>query len=397
MIRQNILLYVEQASKESRAFKNFTRGINSKATLCDYTDYLRRFMRFHKMDEDYENVVKLETKEIDDLFLDYLDYLIERGVKGITQRAHMVGIERLFIMNDCIWHKDKIRKSILKDDDVPGGEVPVKTGEVYDMLQCTKSIRSKAFVHYLASTGSRPGGMTDPILCLKHLVELQHKAQKCYGIKIYDGSRSGYWAFLTPEATVVMDRWIEYRKQRGEQITGESPLFITIKKTNTKHAHLTDENARFIMYDLIKASGLKRVKVSKTRYDKAVMGMFRKRFNTILKIENSVNSNIAEKLMAHKKGLDGVYLKPTMEECFTEFVKAIPQLTIDPTKRQELKLKQVQDTNSQLEATNLELQKKTDQLAVMAQAIQEMQANGKVTKEVQESVALIAAKVASTD
>ena len=61
--------------------------------------------------------------------------------------------------------------------------------------------------------------------------------------------------------------------------------------------------------------------------------MFRKRFNTILKINNDVNSNIAEKLMAHKKGLDGVYLQPTREECFNEFVKAILQLTVDDSQR----------------------------------------------------------------
>jgi len=50
--------------------------------------------------------------------------------------------------------------------------------------------------------------------------------------------------------------------------------------------------------------------------------------NTILKLESKVNSNIAEKIMGHKNGLDGVYLSPTREECFKEFVKGIDQLTI---------------------------------------------------------------------
>ena len=65
------------------------------------------------------------------------------------------------------------------------------------------------------------------------------------------------------------------------------------------------------------------------------MYMFRKRFSIILKLKNDVNSNITEKLMAYKKGLDGTYLQPTREECFREFVKAISQLTIDPTERQK--------------------------------------------------------------
>ena len=85
------------------------------------------------------------------------------------------------------------------------------------------------------------------------------------------------------------------------------------------------------------------------RYDKALVYMFRKRFNTILKLNNDVNSNIAEKLMAHKKGLDGVYLKPTREECFREFVKAIPQLTIDPTERQKIEIETKQERITELE------------------------------------------------
>jgi len=39
--------------------------------------------------------------------------------------------------------------------------------------------------------------------------------------------------------------------------------------------------------------------------------------------------------MAHKRGLDGVYYKPTREQCFAEFEKAIPEITIDPTERQK--------------------------------------------------------------
>ena len=42
--------------------------------------------------------------------------------------------------------------------------------------------------------------------------------------------------------------------------------------------------------------------------------------------------------MAHKKGLDGVYLTPTREECFSEFVKAIPQLTVSKAEKLSLKL-----------------------------------------------------------
>jgi len=75
-------------------------------------------------------------------------------------------------------------------------------------------------------------------------------------------------------------------------------------------------------------------------------------------MENEVNSNIAEKLMSHKRGLDGVYLEPTREECFTEFEKAIAVLTVDPTERQKAQLEEQQKEITeltQLKKTNKEL------------------------------------------
>jgi integrase/recombinase XerD len=76
---------------------------------------------------------------------------------------------------------------------------------------------------------------------------------------------------------------------------------------------------------------------------------FRKRFNTALKLKNSVNSNVAENLLGHKNGLEDVYLKPTREQCFTEFRKAIVDLMIDDSERQSLKIKQLEREKSKLE------------------------------------------------
>ncbi len=64
------------------------------------------------------------------------------------------------------------------------------------------------------------------------------------------------------------------------------------------------------------------------RYDVQADHGFRKRFNIILKIDNSVNYNIAEKLMGHKNGLDGVYFTPTISELFVEFKKVMYKLEI---------------------------------------------------------------------
>ena len=66
--------------------------------------------------------------------------------------------------------------------------------------------------------------------------------------------------------------------------------------------------------------------------------------------------------MAHKKGLDGVYLEPTMEECFAEFEKAIPELTVDGEARKQILLEQKEKTIDKMSKEYQELiaLKKTD-------------------------------------
>lgn len=320
---------------------------------------MKNFMEFHK-ESDYDKIAKFKPKQIDELLEDHIDELDSRGVKGITVRTNMAGIERFFEMNDCIWHKSRIRKSIKRDTELKGGKIPITTEEIQKMLKCTKSLRTHAIVHFVASTGIRPGALVDPILRMKHLV----KIDKCYAVKLYDESIEGYWGFLTPEASKALDDYTQWRKvSRGEKIHDETPLFGIIDKRNAKGEHLTHKNLRYIIGLLIQNAGIQRTKVNNKRYDKAIVYMFRKRFNGKLKMENSVNSNIAEKLMAHKKGLDGVYLEPTMEECFVEFEKAVLELTVDPAERQKIEIQNKQKKIDELEEktnTITELETKID-------------------------------------
>ena len=124
-------------------------------------------------EENYDQVAKFPTKQIDEALEDWIDFKAEGAVKGGTIRTDMCGIERFFMMNDCIWHKDRIRASIKKDTELKGGKAPVKTEELQRMLKCTKSLRTIAIIHILASTGMRPGGLIDPVLRWKHLEKLE--------------------------------------------------------------------------------------------------------------------------------------------------------------------------------------------------------------------------------
>ena len=64
-----------------------------------------------------------------------------------------------------------------------------------------------------------------------------------------------------------------------------------------------------------------------------------------------VNDNVIEKMMGHKRGLDGTYLVVTPEMAFNEFKNGILSLTIDQTEKQKVTIESLQEEKSELEFT----------------------------------------------
>ncbi len=325
--------YSELENEES--FQTFKTSKMSRRTFDLYSHSIRDFLEYTKLGS-YDKLAKLDRKGLQSKLIGWIRDNVNRGLKGGSVRSKLAGVERFFDVNDVIYNKKLVRLQIPKDDAIQGGDVPFTNEDIQQMLRCTTSLRTRALIHFLASTGARPASIADPILIMKHLVDMPNG---CKAIKIYDGSREGYWAFLTPEATKSLEAYLKSRKLNGEKITEDSPLFINFYKYGrVKYQHLSVQSLSHVMHNLLFKSAIDRTKTGQ-RYDKAAIYGFRKRFNTILKLNNKVNSNIAEKLLAHKKGLDGTYLKPTREECFAEFAKAIPDLTIDDSERLKLQNK----------------------------------------------------------
>jgi len=148
---------------------------------------------------------------------------------------------------------------------------------------------------------------------------------------------------------------LRWRRLNHEELTKESVLFKNYDNPNKKKDHLTADSVRQTLTNLMKFAGIERKKI-KNRHDKAIIYGFRKRFNTILKLEDGLNSNIAEKLMGHKRGLDGNYLRPTKEQCFEEFRKAIPELTISDEARDKAKIAKLERKNSKIEELELKVE-----------------------------------------
>lgn len=314
-------------SEKGKSYRVFEHAINTKATLTNYDNWLYAFFKYSHY-SNLDKITKLPTPKLQELLKNWVMDLGET-MKPSSVKAYLAAVELFLEMNEVVYHKKVIRKLIPTDDTTLGGDVPFTTQETQRMLSSTTKLRTKALIHFFASTGIRPASIEDPVLRRKHLSDMP---DGCKAIKVYDESKYGYWAFLTPEAAISLEDYFKSRRLNGEKLDDNSPIFRNEESNNRKNDHLSKASLYQILNNVMETANIGRVKNGK-RFDKAITYGFRKRFNGILKLNNEVNSNIAEKLMAHTNGLDGTYLKPTKEQCFKEFKKAVTELTIDPTER----------------------------------------------------------------
>lgn len=353
--------WIERIKTEHPCFAKFIKVPGTAKSKESYAYKIQRFMKYaaeHKYvnhNEDFESLLQYDSDKITDILEEFVIYLENQGLVYEAIKPTLAAAELFFDMNRKLWYKKLVRRSIQKQDRIQGGKTPATREDLQQMLNyCDRSIRKQAIIHFLASTGVRPAALVDPVLKVKHLKSMPNlndpvnQPNYSYAVRVYDESKEGYWAFLTPEARQTLDRYLNGRRLSGEEIDGESPLFTTMgSRWNTKNTHLTDDNLKEILGKIVKGSKIERKKAG-NRYDKSLIYMFRKRFNTVMKLNGSVNSNIAEKLMAHKRGLDGTYLQPTLEECYREFFKAIPDLVISDTERLRARNNLLEKENSKL-------------------------------------------------
>jgi len=338
-------IWLKTASKLSddhRSYRKFYNGCGTReSTIISYSYSMSKFMdflidkKYIKNLDEFDKLAKFESDDVTDALQDYV-FWCNKKVKGVSTRSYLNGPELFFDMNNVLYNTRIVKKSIHRDDTIPGGAKAATDDDVFELIDSCNNRLESALLHFLFSTGIRPGAIQDPILCIKHLVKMP---DGCYAIKVYDQSKEGYWAFLTPEAAKALDNYINWRKINGEEITPESALFRPTRKK--KQWYLKESTARDIVYKIIRRSGIIRIKTG-NRYDKAVIYMFRKRFNGKLKMDdNNINSNIAEKLMAHNSKeikLDTNYLDVPIEKLFIEFKKAIFELTVSKEERQKVQI-----------------------------------------------------------
>lgn len=362
----SIKVVIADMDKNQEAFLNFQLGIKNKHTRRNYYLSVDRFMTFSKMD--YEQAVKLTPKQISSKIKQYVIFMLNQDLATNTLKNNLSAIFLFFDMNDILLNKRKLYRAILPDEktqkkkSILAGALPYTTEEIKRLLGATNKLRTKALIHFYASTGARPAVLWDPFLRMKYLSDMP---EGCKAVHLYADSDEEYYSFLTPEAAKALEDYHNERKLNGEVFTDETPLF-----TVRGGSPMSEDSVRAAIKTTIKLAGIEKHKVN-NKTDKPQFYGFRKRFNTIMKRNGSVNSNIVEKMIGHKNGLDGVYLKPTKEECFVEFYKAVSDLMVDQSEVQKHTIIELQHTKDH-EISNLK-----DEISTLREIVNEL----KIPKE----------------
>lgn len=334
----------------------FENSIRSEQTRSQYKYCLDRFVKFYKL-RDAESLLKIDQKQLQIMIEDYVMYL-KKQISPNSFKAPLSAIQAFLIINDISLNWKKIRK-LVPAEVKKSGERGYSTEEVRQILAAATDKRSKAIIHFLAASGVRIGALEG--LKVRHLVNLENG---CKAALIYEGSIEEYWTFLTPEASKALDAYLEQRKNDGEYMDGESPVFRTKYQVGISKAKpLKLQSIKGILERIIERAGINTQKSK--RYEVQRAHGFRKRFNTILKLNREINPNIIEKLMGHTHGLDGVYLKPTRDQCFAEYKKGISDLTIDNHEKLAADRRKLEQDRTELEKQRIENQTMRKELREM--------------------------------
>lgn len=297
--------------------------INSEISKGSYVRNINYFRMFTNMEID--ELMLVDPVELTKRIQMYIISL-KKTHSPNTIPTMIAPIKSLCEINDIVLNWKKINKFTPRREKL-SGQSAWQTSQVRKMLDSTNKLFTKALIHVLASSGVRMGSLCD--FKLKWLVDVEHGCKK---MKVYADDIEEYTTFLTSEASEAVDAYLAERRADGEQLDGESYLFGHYSRST-----LTMRIQRAI--DMAKVRGTK----VGTRYNTQIAHGFRKRFNTILKENNDVNDNAIEKMMGHKRGLDGTYLQITDENLLKHFLKGVDDLTIDDSFRLKKKSDGLQD------------------------------------------------------
>jgi hypothetical protein len=352
--------------KESDAYSLYLYGMRSPVTRDTYLRRLRIFFNHIQLLSNGEPMNVRCNLFVDKsrttpgwafsqilIFLQFQKDRVEnREISPATLRNFVKSIKLLCEMTDIEVGWKRITRGLPKtrryaDDRAPTLSEIQKIAEYPDR-------RIKALLFTMASSGIRLSAWD--YLRWGHVKPIERDGNVVAAkMVVYAGDPEEYFTFITSEAYHELKKWIEYRKEAGEEINEKSWLMRW--KWDTKKGHnrglvtaprkLETIGIKRLINDALWAQGVrKKSQLNGRRYDFQADHGLRKWFKTRLELSGMKSINI-EILMGRSLGLSDSYYRVTENELLGDYLKAQDMLIIDPKNELKNQIKEQTDRNQQ--------------------------------------------------
>jgi hypothetical protein len=255
--------------------------------------------------------------------------------------------------------------------------------------------RIKAIVYTMSSSGIRLGAWD--YLRWRDITPITRDGNIIAAkIIVYAGDDEEYISFITPEAYFQLEKWMEYRKESGENIDENSWLMRQLWNTKEGHyrhgtikegARLKSLGVKRLLEDALWTQGVRRKSgLNRNRYEFQTNHGFRKWFKTQCELSGMKSIDI-ETIMGHSIGVSDSYYRITERELLNEYIKAVDLLTINENsilKRQVVELRDNKDEIVKNEVRT-ETQLSSDAIASLSDQILRLQEEIELLKNSRDS------------
>jgi integrase len=231
------------------------------------------------------------------------------------------------------------------------------------------NLRDKAIILVMCSSGPRVDAV--PSLRIRDLTEVEYNGISIYELRYYRLSNDEYRGYCSPEAKKAIDDYLRWRKQCGERITDNSPLFRKefsrrddIKLANAEP--ITKASINHIVVELLDRSAVRpRQRMTpeelqrglNTKRTEIQMNHAFRKFTISNMIRARLEPNARRLLVGQElEGMDSHYDRREQSELLEEYFKAIDYITIDPTFRMSQEIQTLRIEKSEMELLKQKMQ-----------------------------------------
>ncbi|MGB6463485.1 MAG: site-specific integrase [Nitrosotalea sp.] len=322
----------------------FEKYCKSDATKRMYQYHFDRFLRYCKKGEPLitaDGLLTLKNVVLQTWIEDYV-YGLRNKISPNSYSGVVASLQLFFSMNDIVLNWDKIHR-LIPSSVAKSGKEAWTNNDIKKMLDSTTSLRNKAIIHLLASTGCRIGAISE--LRIKHLSNM---AEGCMAVLLYADSKEEYYSYITPEAVSSLNAYLDQRKKNGEYFDEDSFVFREEYKLGIQKPKMLKYDAvSYTLYRIVRK--IERKKGRGGRYNVQMAHGLRKRFASILKTNKDIPYSVGERLLGHQIYLDPSYFVASKESLFNFWKRVISDLTIDDSERERLRRIEVEQKVTELE------------------------------------------------